>query len=239
VFEGGGIASNTFAAKNSIVGSTANLQVNGQTLTQFTVCLTGAAYCLGVTSGTGAAIGSIHDIATAPSAPANVGEMIFGIAGATHARGLTSGLNTIIPAGAAAATNATLCSLKKSGSTTQTVNAALATLLTLDLAAPGICGTIDNVSIAWRVTFIGTDVATGNTVIAIFARAFKRVAGVLAAEGAAATPILAVVGNAAMVAAAPVLNTTGTSLRAQVTGVAGITINWKAHSEAWSTDFVG
>jgi hypothetical protein len=99
VFEGGGIASNTFAAKNSIIGSTANIQIAGQTLTQFTVCLTAAAYCLGVTSGPGVAILSIHDIATAPSAPANVGEMIFGIAGATHARGLTSGLNTIIPAG--------------------------------------------------------------------------------------------------------------------------------------------
>jgi hypothetical protein len=119
------------------------------------------------------------------------------------------------------------------------VNAALATLLTLDLAAAGISGTIDNVSVLWKVVFIGTDVATGNTVTGIFARSFKRVAGVLTAEGAAATPILAVVGNAAMVTAAPVLNTTGTSLRAQVTGVAGITINWKTHSEAWSSDYVG
>jgi hypothetical protein len=239
VFEGGGIASTTFASKNAIIGSTANIQMLGQTLTQFTACITGGAYCLGVTSGTGVSIASIHDITTAPSAPANVGEMLFGIAGATHSRGLTSGLNTVIPAGAAAASNATLCSLKKSGATTQTVGAALGTLVTLDLAAPGISGTIDNVGVYVECTFIGTDAATGNVVIAKLARAFRRVAGVLTAAGGAASNIVAPAGDAALVGAAPVLNQTGTSVRAQVTGVALITINWKAHLEIWSTDYVG
>ena len=35
------------------------------------------------------------------------------------------------------------------------------------------------------------------------------------------------------------VNTTGGALQMQATGVAGVTLNWVAHLEVWSTEFVG
>lgn len=120
----------------------------------------------------------------------------------------------------------------------QTVGAVSITVAQIDLAAPGICGTIDNVGVHIEGTLIGRNAATGDSVGMKVTRDFTRNAGTLTALGTLAN-IVAPQGSAALLAALGVLDTSGTIIRLRGTGIAAITLDWTGFLSVWTTDFTG
>lgn len=106
----------------------------------------------------------------------------------------------------------------------QTSGASTATVVSFDLASNGRAN-FNNCSVMVKATFVGRDMDAGVGVSGELAGIFSRVAGTLSQNGATAT-LTAIFGDASLTTAAISLDTSGTAVRARVTGVALKNIEW-------------
>ncbi len=241
------VITNFFSLVNGLIGSIYNVVSDGigtpTQITQFTVlehCLSGV---FETSLGNGSIV-ALKNLVTAqggtiPAVSPTSGSERFSSFGGQYARASGGALSTVVPLSAlATATHALLDSYKVASATVQTVGTATQTILALNVAAPALSGSIDNCCFYVEALFMGFDATNGNAVSAKVSRTFKRVAGTLTALGAQAV-ISAVAGDAALTGVTVALLATGVSIAMNATGVVGVTINWTACIEVWSTEFVG
>lgn len=132
---------------------------------------------------------------------------------------------------------ARLANITIAGTSITTVGALTSTVATLNLNAPGFCGSVDNATIHVVGYLIGTDGT--NSCSAQISRAFKRISGTLTALGAGVTNIVPMQGDVAITGSVGLLTASGTTIQLQATGVALITITWQGYLNVWSNDFTG
>ncbi len=243
LYSGGVIVTNFFALIATMLGSSLNVSSEDLVeIVQFTVVENNQSAITDTSLGNGALM-LLKEIATGaggaiPAVSPTAGSERFSSQGGQYARSAGGSLGTVAPAGRLATkTHAQLNSYRDTG-VGQTIGATTANILQVSIAAPAISGNIDNCAFYVEATFAGYDATGGAAVAAKVSRVFKRVAGALTALGAQAV-ISAIAGDAALLAATVTLNATGVALQMQATGVAGVTINWTACVEIWSTEFVG
>lgn len=243
LFSGGVVVTNFFALLG-ILGSTFNVASESTTqLNQFTIIENNQSGVTDTSLANGALM-VLKELVTGsggsiPAVSPTLGSERYTVNGGQFGRSANGALATLVPvSGLSNKSHAQLDSFKTAGATVATVGAASQTLLQVSVASPGISGSIDNCCFYVEAIFMGFDSSGGNAVSAKVSRTFKRVAGTLTALGAQAV-ISAVAGDAALLAATVALSATGVTVQAQATGVAGVTINWNACTEIWSTEFVG
>lgn len=236
-----------FSLVNGLIGSIYNVVSDGvgtpSQITQFTVIENNQSAVTETSLGNGA-IMALKELVTAqggtiPAVSPTSGSERYSVNGGQFGRSAGGALSTLVPISALATkTHAQFDTYKVAGATVTTVGTATSTLLQVSTAAPGISGSADNCGFYVEAVFVGYDATNGNAVSGKLSRTFKRVAGTLTALGAQAI-ISVVAGDPALVGSTVALDATGIAIRMQATGVAGVTINWNACSEIWSTEFVG
>lgn len=125
------------------------------------------------------------------------------------------------------------------GAAQNTVGATTITAVSVDLNAPGICGSIDNSVIHVIGVLVGFNSATGKGVTSQVTRAYSRVSGTLTALGSGIVSIVPMQGDATLLTSVSGLTSSGTIIQLQVTGIALLTIAWTGYITLYSSDFTG